>query len=233
MVLFWTIGTTTRWQLGQQGKQLGPQNGRLLELGNNWEHQLRARSGRLFEGEIMVLFWTIGTTTRAAKRPPSWIGQQLGTSITGAKRSPFWRRNNGSFFWQLGQQLGPQNGRLHELGNNWEQQLQPRSGRLFEGKIMGLFWTIGNSYYGREVRTTTVTKRPPSWTLKGHYIWWQATTGKNFGRKGAAALVICWEQLRSRSGRLFIGQTETTTAAKRPPSWIRQLPPLFWSRKYF
>jgi hypothetical protein len=73
---------------GQWGQQLGPRSGRLLELGNNCEQQLRARSGRLFEGKIMGLFWTIGTTTRAAERPPSRIEQQLGTTTTGAKRPP-------------------------------------------------------------------------------------------------------------------------------------------------
>ena len=67
--------------------------------------------------------------------------------------------------------------------------------------------------------TTTDAKRPLfSWTLKGHYIW--QATGNNYGREEAAGLgIICWEQLRSRSSRLFIGQMETTTAAKRPPSW--------------
>jgi hypothetical protein len=85
----------------------------------------------------------------------------------------------------LGKQLGPQNGRLLELGNNWEQQLRARSGRLFEGKIMGLFWTIGNSNYGREAEN-------------------------NYGREAAAFLNIKrsqylisnWEELRpqKRSG---------------------------------
>ena len=46
-------------------------------------------------------------------------------------------------FWTIGknnEQLGPRSGRLLELGNIWEQQLQPQSGRLFGDKIMGLFW---------------------------------------------------------------------------------------------
>jgi hypothetical protein len=31
-------------------------------------------------------------------------------------------------------QTRPRNGRLFELGNNWEQQLRPRSGRFLEFK---------------------------------------------------------------------------------------------------
>jgi hypothetical protein len=46
-------------------------------LGNNWEQQLWARSGRLFE---------FGN---------NWE-QQLGTTTTGAKPSFFCRQNNGS-----------------------------------------------------------------------------------------------------------------------------------------
>jgi hypothetical protein len=121
-------------------QQLGPQYGRLLELGNNWEQQLWARSGRLFE-----------------------------------------------------------------LGNNWEQQLWARSGRLFEGKIMGLFWTIGNINYGCEAEN-------------------------KYGREAAAFLNIKrslyltsnLEQLRSqRSGRIGHLLRTTTTVAKRPPfNWI-------------
>jgi len=71
---------------------------------------------------------------------------------------------------------------------------------------MGLFWTTGDNY-GREVAaflnikrslyltgtTTTAMKRP----------YW-AFAEKNYGREAPAFLLD--------------GQTETTTAAKRPPS---------------
>jgi hypothetical protein len=87
----------------------------------------------------------------------------LGTTTTGAKQlAAFLKAKYWVSFGQLGQQLGPQSGLLLELGNDWDHQLQPRSGCLFErynweqqlrtrssclfeGKIMGLFWTIGNS----------------------------------------------------------------------------------------
>ena len=117
---------TKYWvSFGQLGQQLGPRIGLLHELGNNWEHQLQPRSGCLFErynweqqlraraaaflkAKYWVSFGQLETTTRAAKRPPSGNGQQLGTTTTAAAS------------W-------------NKLGNNWEQQLQPRSGRLFEG----------------------------------------------------------------------------------------------------
>ena len=98
MGLFWTIGNSN---YGREAR------GRLFELGNNWEQQLRARSGRLLEfvinweqqlraraaaflkAKYWVSFGQLETTTRAAKRPLSENGQQLGTTTTAAKRLPF------------------------------------------------------------------------------------------------------------------------------------------------
>ena len=58
MGLFWTIGNNN---YGREAAAFlkATNNGSLLD---NWEQQLRARSGRLFEGKIMGLFWTIGNS---------------------------------------------------------------------------------------------------------------------------------------------------------------------------
>jgi hypothetical protein len=105
--------------------------------------QLRTTTGAKRPPFWRAAFWNWATklqitTTTGAKRPPFWRLQitttterpsfcrQHITTTTGAKRPPFWRQNNGSFL------------------DHWEQQLRARSGRLFEGKIMGLLWTSGN-----------------------------------------------------------------------------------------
>ena len=86
------LGTTTtgakRPPFWRQNIQLGT-----ITIGQ----QLGTTTTGLFEGKLLGLFWTIGTTTRAAKRPPSRIGQQLRTITTGAKRPPsFWRQQLGT-----------------------------------------------------------------------------------------------------------------------------------------
>jgi hypothetical protein len=58
----------------------------------------------------------------------------------------------GLFFGQLGITTTAAIGRLFELGNNWEQQLLPRSGRPFElGKSINTIRQLGiTTNYGRE-----------------------------------------------------------------------------------
>jgi hypothetical protein len=59
----------------------------------------------------------------------------IGNNNYGREAAAFLKAKYWVSFGQLGQQLGPRSGRLLELGNNCEQQLRARSGRLFEGKI--------------------------------------------------------------------------------------------------
>ena len=144
---------------------------------DNWEQLLRTTaviSGRFFIGQL-------GTT--AAERPPSWIcqlasknyGSLLGNWKLGTS---FLNLNNCNKQWVFFGQMAFLNiKRSLYLTSNWE-QLRPR----WSGRIGNLLRT-----------TTVVAKWPPSWTVKGHYIW--QATGKNY------------------YGRDFL---RTTTVAKRP-----------------
>ena len=112
----------------------------------------------------------------------------------------------------------------------WE--LRSRSGCLLE---LGIWYaSINGSLYC----WTTVAKRPPSWSggqlasiINGSLYW---TTGNNCGREAAAffyssncsKIWIFLGQLGTTSAAKrhpFYWTIETTTTAKRPPSWIVQL----------
>jgi hypothetical protein len=86
-------------------QQLWPQGGRLgQKFGNNnyrreaaaflnWATIGNNNYGREAAAFLKAKYWfyfgQLETLTRAAKRPPSGIGQQLGTTTAGAKRPPF------------------------------------------------------------------------------------------------------------------------------------------------
>jgi hypothetical protein len=116
-------------------------------------------------------------------------------------------------FWTI---VGPRSGRPLESGNHcWEQQLQPRKRPPFwrqqiitttgakrppfwgQGKIMELFWKIGNSNYGNSWEQQLQQLRARSGRLfegrNSNYgceaaAFLKATNNNNYGREAAAFL---------------------------------------------
>ncbi len=152
MGFFWTIGNSN--------------------FGNSWEQklqQLRARSGRLFEGRNSN-YGQLGTTTAVAKRPLFWMRHQMGTKTTAAKRPPSWIQATAIKKWVLGtkatkrppflligQQLPSINGSLlywSSAGNNYGRE----AAAFLNSSNCNKYWV----FFG-QLGLTTAAKRPSSW----------------------------------------------------------------------